>query len=170
MMAFVWMDRDRRYITNCSSLAPGRPHVPQLWRQVDGDEARRVEVPILTPKACEVYNDTCAAIDKSNRHRQDTLKLQRKLETNNWATRVGTTILEIIFVDSWLVYRGATKTTEKQAKFYTLLAEELIDNTFDEHGIRRRRQGDGSSASPGAVNARTGEGRAGIQAHLTPTK
>jgi Transposase IS4 len=103
MMAFVWMDRDRRYfIANCSSLAPGRPHVRQRWRQVDGDDARQVELTIPTPKACEVYYDTCATIDKSNRHRKDTLKLERKVETNNWATRVGTTILGIIFVDRWL--------------------------------------------------------------------
>lgn len=173
LMAFVWMDRDRRYfITNCLSLAEGRPHVRWRWRQLEADEdAERVELTVPTPKVCEVYYNTCAAIDQNNRHRQDTLKLEKKIETTNWATRLGTTILGIILVDTWLVFRGATKTNETQSEFYTLLAEELIDNTFDE-GLRSRRATTTAigKASPEVLDTRTGAGRSGIYAHLTPTK
>lgn len=173
LMAFVWMDRDRRYfISNCSSLAEGRPHVRQRWRQVDVDdeaEASRVELVVPTPKACEVYYTTCAVIDQHNRHRQDTLKLEKKVETTNWATRVGTTILGMILVDSWLVFKGATRTTESQSEFYNLLAEELIDNTHDE-GARRRQRAITLTPSPSATNDRTGAGRSGVELHLTPTR
>jgi hypothetical protein len=176
MMAFVWVDRDRRYfITTCSSLEEGRPYVRHRWRQIaEGDaDAERVELVVPTPKCCEIYYDTCAAIDQNNRHRQDTLKLERKVETKDWSTRVNCSILGMCIVDSWLVFNGATRTSndgESQQQFYNYLAEELIDNTYDDGSVTRNRGTNGSNASPELLNRRTGSGRSGLQVHLTPTK
>ncbi|KAG7352288.1 transposase IS4 [Nitzschia inconspicua] len=174
MMAFVWVDRERRYfISNCSSLVEGDPHVRNRWRQGDDMEAgpRREELTVPTPKVCNIYYDTCAAIDQNNRHRQDNLQIERKIETKNWATRVGTTILGMCIVDAWLVYKGATGTSETQSEFYSWLAEELIDNSYDKDPIWRS-TGSVTEASPPQhlFDSRTGAGRSAIQAHLTPTK
>ncbi len=73
-------------------------------------------------------------------------------------------------VDTWLVYKAATGTSESQPEFYTLLAEELIDNTNDEGFFGLRQHVPAVGTSPDVIHARTGGGGAGVQAHLTPTK
>ncbi|KAG7343793.1 hypothetical protein IV203_021801 [Nitzschia inconspicua] len=101
--------------------------VRNRWRQGDDMEAEpeREELTVPTPKVCNIYYDTCAAIDQNNWHRQDNLQIERKIETKNWATRVGTTILGMCIVDAWLVYKGATRTSETRSQFYSWLAEQL---------------------------------------------
>ena len=95
LMAFVWMDRDRRYfIASASSLQAGLPHVRTRWRQVDtrlNAEAERVEVTVQQPKACETYYSACGKIDGHNRHRQATLMLENKLPTQEWSRCVNMT-------------------------------------------------------------------------------
>jgi len=175
-MAYVWMDRERRYfITNTASLSEGKPYVRYRWRQVSqvtNADPERVELVVAQPEACEIYYATCGLIDQHNRHRQDTLQLERKIETKDWAVRVGTSLLAMMVVDTWLVYNGATATTESQQDFYTSLSEELIDNIYDQVGgtLVARMQSEGVNHSPDLVDRRTGAGRSGIMAHLTPTK
>ena len=81
-LAFVWMDRERRYfISSCSSLLPGNPWSRVRWRQLDedmNDIAERVELTIPQTKCSEIYYDTCAAIDQHNRCRQETLDLEKR--------------------------------------------------------------------------------------------
>jgi hypothetical protein len=174
MLAFVWMDRNRRYfITNTSSLQEGAPYSRIRWRQVDttvNADATRVELTIPQPLACEIYYETCAQIDRHNRMRQDDLMLERKLGTMDWAMRVNLTLFGMCVVDSWLVYSKCTETEEKQREFYELLAEEMIDNQHDQ--VRGRRFLDSASNSLGSPELITAEGhlRSGISAHLTPTK
>jgi hypothetical protein len=88
MIAFVWMDRQRRYfITTCSSLAEGSPFKRQRWRQLEdasSDEhadPQLVDLVVPQPKAAEVYFKTCAMIDRHNRHRQVMLGIENKLVT-----------------------------------------------------------------------------------------
>ena len=90
MMAFVWMDRARRYfITNTLSLDASIPFTRDRMRQVDTTkpdaDPERVQLVVPQPKACEIYYATCGKIDLHNRHRQDTLKLETKIETKDWA-------------------------------------------------------------------------------------
>ena len=52
LLAFCWMDRDRRYfIASGSSLSPGIPHVRQRWRQLDTEDPNadpeRVELSLI---------------------------------------------------------------------------------------------------------------------------
>ena len=179
LLAFVWMDRQRRYfISTASSLDAGAPYTRMQWRQVDeapNAEPTRVELTVPQPKAAEIYYDACAMVDRHNRHRQNTLGLEVKLATHNWGMRVNLTIFGMIVVDTWLAYSQCTGTQENQKDFYTSLSEELIDNTFD-HVHNRRRRGVNeqdasvSSRSPELFNRATGNPRAGTSAHLTPTK
>ena len=47
---------------------------------------------------------TCGDIDEHNRHCQDNLKTEKKLEMKKWDMRVNLTIFSMIVVDTWLVY------------------------------------------------------------------
>ena len=69
------------------------------------------------------YYRTCGVIDQHNRHRQDNLKTEKKLETKKWDMRVNLTIFSMIVVDTWLVYSQATGSTELQSEFYVRLAD-----------------------------------------------
>ena len=107
---------------------------------VNNAEAERQELTVSQPKRSEIYYNTCAAIDQHNRHQQDTLKVERKMQTKSWEKRINSSIFGMNFVDAWLMYRGCTTDTLhkepdlNQQYFYSVLAEELIDNN-----IRRRR-------------------------------
>ena len=176
MLSFIWMDRDRHYfIASASSLDSGIPYSWNRWRQVSLELdalPENVELTIPQPKATEVYYRTCGVIDQHNRHRQDNLKTEKKLETKKWDMRVNLTIFSMIVVDTWLVYSQATGSTELQSEFYVRLAEELIDNNIDSRPQRRRNSGeDGSDSNDESpVMTCTGRVRAGVSCHLTPTK
>ena len=117
-----------------SSLDSGIPYSQNRWRQVSLELdalPENVELTIPQPKATEVYYRTCGVIDQHNRHRQDNLKTEKKLETKKWDMRVNLTIFSMIVVDTWLVYSQATGSTELQSEFYVCFAEELIDNNID---------------------------------------
>ena len=176
MLSFVSMDRDRRYfVASASSLDSGVPYSRNRWRQVSLELdalPENVELTIPQPKAAEVYYRTCGVIDQHNRHRQDNLKTEKKLETKKWDMRVNLTIFSMIVVDTWLVYSQATGSTELQSEFYVRLAEELIDNNIDSRPQRQRNSGENGSDSndESPVMSRTGRVRAGVSCHLTPTK
>ena len=176
MLSFVWMDRDWRYfIASASSLDSGIPYSRNRWRQVSLELdalPENVELTTPQPKATEVYYRTCGVIDQHNRHRQDNLKTEKKLETKKWDMRVNLTIFSMIVVDTWLVYSQATGSTELQSEFYVRLAEELIDNNIDSRPQRWRNSGeDGSDSNDESpVMMRTGRVRAGVSCHLPPTK
>jgi hypothetical protein len=86
-------------------------------------------------------------------------------------------IFAVIVVDCWKVYSKLTFTPENnncevQNEFYSHLAAEMIDNSYDSGVISNRRV----QASPNmdiespVFCRRTGEPRCGLSAHLTPTK
>jgi hypothetical protein len=148
-------------------MQAGRPYQRIRWRQIATEEnasPERVELEIAQPKAAEIYYDTCSKIDRPNRCRQDDLAIERKLKILEWSQRVN--LFSICVVDSWLVYKESTGCSESQHEFYTVLAEELIDNTFDQPVHARRSS---SSSSPSAVS-QNGFVRAGVGPHLTPTR
>jgi hypothetical protein len=179
MLAFCWMDRDRRYfISSASSLQPGRAYTRHRWRQVSNQPnaaPERVELEIPQPQAAELYYDACGMIDRHNRCRQDDLMLERKLGTMDWSMRVNTSLLGMCIVDAWYAYSQCTKTRganaasidEKQKDFYSYLAEELIDNTYDSVGRRNRENTPERAPRLVTVN---GLARCGVEAHLSPTK
>ena len=131
-----------------------------------------VELTIPQPKATEVYYQTCSVIDQDNRHRQDNLKTEKKLETKKWDMRVNLTIFWMIVVDTWLVYSQALGSTELQSEFYVHLAEELIDNNIDSRPQCQRNSGEDGSDSydESPVMTHTGRVCTGISCHFTPTK
>jgi Transposase IS4 len=172
LLAFVWVDREWRYfIASASSMSPGTPYVRRRWRQLEEDAytlPENVELIVPQPQAAEVYYSCCAKIDQHNRHRQDTLGLEKVWKTKKWDLRVNMTILGMILVGSWKVYSLMTKGNETQKQFYSHLATELIDNNFDTVAPAARHQGSLSPESPAATVIRNR--RSGVSTHLTPTK
>jgi len=156
MVAFVWVDRERRYfITNSSSLEPGTIIERQRWRQLDNPDGGAARMTTFTdqPKCVELYYSSCAMIDRHNRCRQDTLGIEKKLGTLDWDKRVNLSILSMCIVDAWLTWRHLQDAmrgeveVEDQGTFYSCLAEEMIDNNIDSHARRNRR----SSESDGPL-------------------
>lgn len=179
MMSFVWVDRERRYfISTASTLKDGVPYSQTCWRQPgynedeeeeDKDnnvEAEQQELTVPQPEACEIFYDTCTAIDCHNCCRQQVLQMEKKLQTKSRDKRVCTTIFSVYVVDAWLIHKGCiTNCTHPQpqltrAEFHCQLAEELIDNNHDRVTTRKQNHlpRDSSSSdrsSPNYVNART---------------
>jgi hypothetical protein len=177
MLAFCWMDRDRRYfITSASSLQPGRAYSRTRWQQVSevrNAEPERVNLQIPQPEAAELYFSACGMIDRHNCCRQDDLQLEKKLGTLDWLMRVNTTLLGMCIVDTWYAYSQCTKTKEKQKDFYSFLAKELIDNKYDSVGPgsgRRNRTQDAQEARNRMMMSNNGLPTCGYGPHITPTK
>ena len=184
MMAFLWMDRNRRYfIASSSSLQEGIPYVRDRWRKVSWEsnaDTERVSLTVPQPKVLEVYYRACGKIDHHTRHRQDTLNLENKVKVHNWSKLVNMTLFGMMIVDAWLAFSGYTLSEETQKEFYMLLSEELIDNEFDNRNeagryrrdaarSRARRAAGDPSLSP-TLAAGTRVSRYGVSAHITPTK
>ena len=176
MLSFIWMDQDHRYfIASASSLDSGILYSRNRWRQVSLEldaQPENMELTISQPKVTEVYYQTCGVIDQHNRHRQDNLKTEKKLETKKWDMRVNLTIFLMIVVDTWLVYSQVMGSTELKSEFYVRLAEELIDNNINSRLQCRRNSGEDGSDSNDESPVMTCTGRVctGVSCHLTPTK
>jgi hypothetical protein len=180
MLSLVWVDRDRRYfISTAFGLDEGEPYHRDRYRQlIQGCKytpPEKVQIVVPQPTVCEAYYKTCGAIDQHNRHCVDTLSINKKVKTKDWAKRVNFTILSMIMVDCWQIWSKITTTSdgeaqEVQKEFYSHLATELIKNTFDERAGSSRRQSTAGSPLSGLFNSETMEPRAGEGIHLTPTK
>ena len=89
LMAFAWVDRDRRYfISNTSNLQPAPPIERRRLRQVDtapNAPPQLVDLSISQPNCSKLYYDNCQMIDRHNRIRQDDLQVERKFVTHSWA-------------------------------------------------------------------------------------
>ena len=161
MIAFVWVDRERRYfICNGAGLEAITPIYRTRWRQVDetpNADPARVQLEIPQPAATELYYSVCGAIDQINWQRQDDLEIERMLGCHDWSIRVNLSIFSMCAVDAYNVHFQCSGQPEIQDIFYSHLAEELINNNYDTVQLRpgvRVQQENPPEASP----------------HLTPTK
>ena len=87
--------------------------------------------------------------------------------------RVNMSLVGMCIVDAWYAWNLCTgNTTETQKEFYSLLAEELIDNRCDsiDSGQRGRNRRDEDAIMPESLLLADGLPRCGVSAHLTPTK
>ena len=95
-----------------------------------------MEFTINQPKAAEMYYNICGNINHHNRRRHGNLRLERKLETNDWSKQVKQSILGMIVVDTFLCYNKLVDESEKEGDLYLRLAEELFDNKYDSIQLR----------------------------------
>ena len=87
-----------------------------------------------------MYFKTCASIDQHNRMRQDDLMLEKKIVTKDWSKRVCLSIFGMFVVDSFLAHKhcqernpNKIKLGQREYTYYEKLAEELIDNRFEDY-------------------------------------
>ncbi len=177
MLTFVLMDcwQTRYFIASASSLEAGTPYKRWRWQQVDtipNADPTNVELLVPQPKAAELFFSAYALFDRHNWARQLTLGLESKLETHEWALRVNMTIFAMTVVDTWLAYSQCSETQQRdsQKNFYTVIAEELIDNTYDSVNVRGRRNPGQPGMSPTLFERASGDPRAACYAHLNPPK
>jgi Transposase IS4 len=172
LLAFVYCDRDRHYfISSCSNLTAGSPISRQCVQQIEEVETNadpeRVHITLDVPKAAEIYYSTCGKIDQHNRCRQDTLNLEKKLETKEWHRRVNMSIFGMVVVDSWMLYKGCTGGEKMgQMEYYKALINNLIDNPYFSSPAPRIR----APMSASSVSSSLTVGTFGSSIHLTPTK
>ena len=71
ILAFAWMDRERRYfICSSSYMSEGLPNMRQRLRQEDEEpnaESELLTLIIDQPKVCELYYTCCAMVNRHNR-------------------------------------------------------------------------------------------------------
>jgi hypothetical protein len=158
----------RYFISTAISAAEGNPFLRIRWRQGEIGPAR-VEIVVPQPKAAELYKSCGAKIDKHYRWRQANLDLEKTVQMKEWSFRVNTSLLGIIVVDYWLIYRGAVGESHgvSQGDFYEQLAKALNENKRDGSSLRERWIHHEEGAVGGVSMDRP---RRGISAHLTPTK
>ena len=159
------------FIANTSCLRTGVPYTRVQTRQLQALETQlppeRAEITINQPVAAETYYKVCGKIDQHNRSWHDNLMMEKKIQTKDWSLRVNLSIFAMIVVDTCYVYKKLKGREENKKTFYTNLAEELVDNKFDQ--VRRRARA-GQTYSPDFIR-RDGLPRSGgTTAHLTPTK
>ena len=167
-VSLVWMDRERMYfVANASTILNAKLYSIIRWRQLF-DGPARTERTIDQPQIAEVYYQACAKIGQHNRCRQKDLMLERKAHTVNWSFRVNKSILGMIVVEAWLVYRGERRSYPKltQRHFYEDLVYDFIFISYDQLGLRTGRDVDGKKTeflTPKKLSR-------GIGVHMTPTK
>ena len=178
MIEFVWVDRERKYfISNGCSLSQGLPYTRIRFRQIEEAETNiepdRLEIKIPQPKIAKDYYSCCVMIDRHNRSRQATLKIERRYGTHNWDMRVNLSIFSIIVVDTWCVVKGilGSRLNDSEDDFCTKLAEEMIDNKMDESQRTRSRTSNLRDTTWGIslLNTHAGRVSSGVGVHLTPT-
>ena len=177
MVAFVWMDRNRRhFISTGFGVEYGESYFRRRWRQVapveSGEDPELVDLEIPQPSAAEHYYSCCAAIDQHNRCRQDDLNMEKKLHTKTWHTRVNLSILAMGIVDAYLLYRLCTGSQMKQRDFYSLLADALIDNPFQRAVASTPATRGRNRESVSSVSSISTLGSCGLAeyCHLTPNR
>ena len=145
LLAFCWVDRDRRYfISTCSSLANGAPCVRIRWRQTSqvlNADPDLMEVVVSQPLAASTYYKSCGKIDQHNSYRQSALMLETKLKTVMWNRRVNMSLFGMCVVDSYLLAQGCQHRRWKTAsQYYEALAEGLIENHYEQRALRKRQE------------------------------
>ena len=167
-IAFVWLDRERRYfIATGSSLKEGTPYErTRLWQvsQEPNAEPEHITFQIKQPKAAEKYYNAAGKIDYSNKIRQHEFQMERKLQTKCWHIRVNTSIIAMNDVNTWLLGKACNWWEDTCPKeFHYHLAEEMIDNTWGQRTTPWRRR-------PDEISITSRSHSTSSDPHCTPTR
>ena len=176
LIATMWVDRDRKFfIGTCEGSDPGNPQYRMRWRQLDDVETNATPVRLMLevpqPRMVESYFGFCSRIDELNRQRQTDLEMEKYVRTNDFSKRLGTSILSMCMVDAMNLHQQCKPYAETDCnshEWFSLFAEELIDNDIDGIGAttRSQRRSSGDTTTSPTPNARSIPTNLG----LTPNK
>ena len=99
-----------------------------------------VTLTIPQPKASDIYYGAYSRIDQHNIFQQESLDIEKKLQTHEWDKRANLGIFLMCVVDAWMCYSNATKVKGTQEEYYLKLSEEMIDNLLDSNLVTRIRK------------------------------
>jgi hypothetical protein len=177
LLSCVWADRERRFfVATCSSSTPGQVIERRRWRQRDPTPNADPELELIRiarPQLVEIYYNGCGKIDEHNRHRQDSLNLEKKVQTMEWSNRANHTIFGMIVVDAFNLAVGCQGKLRHLGGFRFFLEElitDLIDNDYDKRVLRKRKE---AAVAKEAALAGVGVAALDTSRHLTaptPTK
>ena len=140
--AFIWVDRIRMYfVSNTSSTYLGADIERRRYRQIDDTPKAKPEMVDVTVQqllAGDLYYAGNAAIYEHNRIRQQSFKMEKKLQVKDWQKRLNHSILVIGDVDTYNFRKAMEWSEETPYKFYHFLAQEMINN--NESGTTTRLQ------------------------------
>jgi Transposase IS4 len=144
LLAFVWADRDRRFfISTCLSTAPGKIINRQQWRQQDQTPNAEPELELINiwqTEAGQVHYEGCGKINQHNRHRQESLNLEKKVQTIERSSRGNHSIFRMMVVDAYYLTQGCQGATS--GGFWCFLEDlitALIENKYDQRALWKRR-------------------------------
>jgi hypothetical protein len=147
LLSFTWADQDRRFfISTCSSTSPGNPIQRRRWRQHDHPSTNNPpvleDIAVIRQTECgELYYSGCGAIDEHNRHWQEHLNFEKKMQVMQWDKRANLSILGMMCVDAFKLCVGCQGSSKGGARaFFEDLATDLIDNEYDRRSLQRRRE------------------------------
>lgn len=177
IFAVVFLDRDRQhFVSTVRSMRNREACQGTQWRRVGttphmGPKPEDHSIP--QPMLVEEYYETCGQIDWRNRVCQDDLEIERTVRTMDVWRRLGQTLFGMCVVDSYYLFRECTGSEESKHDFFSGLAEEMIDNTFNRGTCPPSRLGNRVSASPntgGSPESMAAFASGGVSHHLTPAK
>ena len=133
-----------------------------------------ITLTIPQPKASEIYYGACSKIYRHNRFRQESLEIDKKLQTHEWDKRENLGIFAMCVVDACMCYSNTTKFDETQEVYYLKLSEEMIDNVLDDNIVTRRwKIGDktrGVTTSPKPLIGDNRRPKYSTDIHVTPIR
>jgi hypothetical protein len=131
----------------CLSTATGRVIKRQRWRQRDetpNADPVLEHIEIRQTEAGTVYYDGCSKIDQHNRLRQESLNIEKKLQTMDWATRGNHSIFGMVVVDAFYLVNGCQGAFQGGFCFFL---EDLIMGLIETSTIRGHSERGGRSLS-----------------------
>lgn len=142
MYALCWQDaKPKMLIFNASTTiaAPPSERTRHLLEVVNGvPQGVRRTIVVPRPMVVKDYFDSFPAIDIHDHHRQGTLGIERRWQTETWWHRLFGTLWGIMIVNAYLVYRfeykanhhGSLDGCRTLTTFTGRLAHKLINNMF----------------------------------------
>jgi len=154
LYAVAWWDKTMKtLVTSCANSEAAPPHEKQRYRineatgKTDAFVVRRETT--ATPHE---YFANAQKVDVHNHRRQGVLALERNLQTHDWSTRLISTVLGMILVDAYGMYRLDTDETGGLMDFRAFtqaVGMGLVENLGDP-GTRLARTRTYSEAFPDA--------------------
>ena len=74
--------------------------------EADRERTQKETIVVPQPSFVEEYYDTCAIVDQHNRSRQDSLRLEKKVEVKECSKCFTLGILDVCIVDAYMLYKG----------------------------------------------------------------
>ena len=136
-------------------------------------EPVRLMMEIQQPKLVESYFGFCSKIDELNKQRQNDLEIEKYVRTHDWWKRLGTSILAMCVVDAMNLHQQCKPlryTDRDSNEWFSLLAEEMIDNNVDGIGVATRRSNTATQTANASPRSGPPETAANEHHGLTPCK